>query len=51
MDADEMTLRGNILALGRSRPRIGNTVWIAPGTVVIGRMPNKKTGGRIAPHI
>jgi carbonic anhydrase/acetyltransferase-like protein (isoleucine patch superfamily) len=38
MDADEMTLRGNILALGRSRPRIGNTVWIAPGTVVIGNV-------------
>src|SRR5882672_7782653 len=34
MDAEEMTLRGNILALGRSRPRIGNTVLI--GNVTIG---------------
>src|SRR5215831_13777702 len=38
MGADEMTLRGNILALGRSRPRIGNTVWIAPEAVVIGNL-------------
>ena len=29
---------GNILALGRARPQIGNAVWIAPGAVVIGNV-------------
>ena len=38
MDVDEMSPRGNILALRRSRPRIGNNVWIAPGAVVIGNV-------------